>query len=228
MNQNLEFTHTAARASHEIIRLSDRLAHQIRFVEGLKALHPRKAESWDRLLKQATRSMEAATSTGDPAAIALAVGQAEQRLAPIGKVAKTYTIHGVGHAHIDMNWMWSWPETVAVTHDTFSTVLRLMEEFPEFTFSQSQASVYRILEEHAPDLLAQVARRVREGRWEVSASHWVEGDKNMAGGEALCRHLLYTRQYMHKLFGLKPEDVAIDFSPAMKNYAGDAQECHAD
>ncbi|MEW6755164.1 MAG: glycoside hydrolase family 38 C-terminal domain-containing protein, partial [Candidatus Latescibacterota bacterium] len=115
--------------------------------------------------------------------------------------------------HIDMNWMWSWPETVAVTVDTFATVLRLMEEYPGFRFSQSQASVYAIVEEHRPDLLEQIARRVREGRWEVTASHWVEGDKNLASGEALCRHLLYTRRYMQELFGLQPEDVPVDWSP---------------
>ncbi|NQU10011.1 hypothetical protein HQ590_04415, partial [bacterium] len=48
---------------------------------------------------------------------------------------------------------------------------------------------------------------------EVTASHWVETDKNLAGGEALCRHLLYTRRYLQHLFGLKPEDVPIDWSP---------------
>jgi alpha-mannosidase len=131
----------------------------------------------------------------------------------MGAAAKGYTLHCVGHAHIDMNWMWSWPETVAVTNDSFLTVLRLMEEYPEFRFSQSQASVYAILERHNPSLLKRIAQRVREGRWEVTASHWVEGDKNIAGGESLTRHLLYTRRYMERLFGLKPEDVSIDWSP---------------
>jgi alpha-mannosidase len=109
------------------------------------------------------------------------VAQAEETLAPIARVAKRYTIHCVGHGHIDMNWMWSWPETVAVTNDTFATVLRLMEEYPTFTFTQSQASVYAILERFNPEMLDQVRRRVKEGRWEVAASHWVENDKNMAG-----------------------------------------------
>jgi len=56
--------------------------------------------------------------------------------------------------------------------------------------------------------IARIVQRIKEGRWEVTASHWVENDNNLAGGEALCRHLLYTRRYMHKLFGLKPEDCA--------------------
>ena len=75
-----------------------------------------------------------------------AVGEAEDMLAAIAKVAKTYTIHVCGHAHIDMNWMWNWPETVNVTHDTFTTMNQLMEDFPEYTFSQSQASPYFAME----------------------------------------------------------------------------------
>ena len=32
----------------------------------------------------------------------------------------------VAHAHIDMNWMWRWDETVAITLDTFRTMLDLI------------------------------------------------------------------------------------------------------
>jgi alpha-mannosidase len=71
----------------------------------------------------------------------------------MAEAAKARTLYLAGHAHIDMNWMWSWPETVAVTLDTFRTMLDLLEEFPEFHFSQSQASVYAIVETYAPELL---------------------------------------------------------------------------
>ena len=83
-----------------------------------------------------------------------------------------------------------------MTVDTFETMLQLMEEYPQFKFSQSQASVYRILEEYYPELLDRVRRRVQEGRWEVTASSWVENDKNMSGSEAMARHLLYTKTYL--------------------------------
>jgi len=141
------------------------------------------------------------------------VNEIENDLAEIGNIAKTYTIHCVGHGHIDMNWMWSWPETVAMTHDTFASVLNLMDQYPEFTYSQSQASVYAAIQKHHPKMFEKIKQRVKEGRWEVTASHWVEGDKNMASGEALCRHLLYTRDYFKKDFDLDPEDVPIDWEP---------------
>ena len=203
----------AAQTAHPMAAAADRLAHEMDFARGLCEQHPRAAKGWPVLIDRATERAVRALAHADADSARAAVAQAEETLAPIARVAKRYTIHCVGHAHIDMNWMWSWPETVAVTNDTFATVLRLMDEYPNFSFSQSQASVYAILEKYNPELLEQIRRRVNEGRWEVAASHWVEGDKNMAGGEALCRHLLYTRRYMQKLFGLKPEDVPIDWSP---------------
>jgi alpha-mannosidase len=98
-------------------------------------------------------------------------------------------------------------ETVAVTNDTFTTVLRLMDEFPDFRFTQSQASVYEIARRYNPALFEKIKARVAEGRWEVVASQWVEGDKNLVSGESIARHLLYTRRFMQDELGLKPEDV---------------------
>lgn len=141
------------------------------------------------------------------------VAEIEAILQPLSKEAKTFTIHCVGHGHIDMNWMWSWPETCATTHDTFASVLSLMEQYPELTYSQSQASVYALIEKHHPDMFAQIQQRVKEGRWEITAAHWVEGDKNISSGESLARHLLYTRNYIQEKFGLGPDDLQVDWEP---------------
>ena len=75
--------------------------------------------------------------------------RAEDCLLPLAEEARTYTLLMVGHAHLDMNWMWSWDETVAAVVATFRTMLRLMEEYPDFYFSQSQASTYHLVEEYA-------------------------------------------------------------------------------
>jgi len=102
---------------------------------------------------------------------------------------------------------------VAVTNDTFQTMLALMDEFPGFIYSQSQASTYELIERYNPPMFEAIRERVREGRWEVTASQWVEGDKNMASGESISRHLLYAREYFWEKFGLSPEDVQVDFEP---------------
>lgn len=142
-----------------------------------------------------------------------AVEETEQALAPLGKRIKELTVLAVAHAHIDMNWMWRYDETVEITLSTFRTILKLMEEYPKFTFSQSQASVYRIAEQYDPELLDEIRQRVAEGRWEPTVSTWVEPDKNMPSGETLCRHILYAKQYMGRLFGLRPDDLQLDFEP---------------
>lgn len=138
---------------------------------------------------------------------------AEQLLSSLASAAKSYDIHCVAHAHIDMNWMWPWDETVSVTLDTFRTMLNLMEEYPFFAFSQSQASVYRIVEQYAPAMLEEIKRRVHEGRWEVTASHWVEADKNMPNGESLTRQLLYAKRYLSRLLDIDPSTLNLDFEP---------------
>ncbi len=141
------------------------------------------------------------------------VSEAERQLSSIGQVAKAYEVVCAAHAHIDMNWQWGWDETVSVTLDTFRTMLDLMEEYPEFTFSQSQASVYEIVAKHDPDMLQEIKRRVHEGRWEVTASAWVEADKNMPNGESMARHILYTRRYLAKLLDIDPESLNLTFEP---------------
>lgn len=169
-------------------------------------------EDWRKLVLKAVEHVDKAMASSS-FDCAKAVGEAEKMLEPIGKAAKGYTIHVCGHAHIDMNWMWNWPETVNVTHDTFSTMDKLMDDFPEFHFSQSQASTYFAMEEYCPEVFEMIKKRVKSGNWEITASTWVEGDKNIVSGESLCRHMLYTRQYLKTQFGFEPEDVKIDWSP---------------
>ena len=139
--------------------------------------------------------------------------EAEKRLSFMSELAKKVTVYCISHAHIDMNWMWGYQETAATTVDTFRTVLDLMDEYKDFTYSQSQASVYKIIEETDPDMLNEIKARIHEGRWEISASTWVETDKNMPNGESLARHILYTKRYLSKLFDVKPDSMQLDFEP---------------
>ncbi|MBQ4574755.1 MAG: alpha-mannosidase [Clostridia bacterium] len=139
--------------------------------------------------------------------------EAEAILAPLAEAAKEYKLILAGHAHIDMNWMWSWHETVAATLATFRTMLNIMDEYPEFCFSQSQASVYKIVEEFEPELMDRIKARIAEGRWEITASAWVETDKNMPNTESLLRHIKYTKNYLRDSWGIDPAKLEVDFSP---------------
>ena len=131
----------------------------------------------------------------------------------VAAAAKEYSLILCAHAHIDMNWMWGWNETVAAALATFKTMLDLMDEYPTFTYSQSQTSVYRLVEEYDPDLMERIKARIAEGRWEITSSAWVETDKNMPTGESLVNTIKYTRDYLERVWGVDPESLKIDFSP---------------
>lgn len=137
--------------------------------------------------------------------------KAEDVMAPLQAAAKEYRLILVGHAHMDMNWMWGFNETVALVIATFRSVLNIMDQYPKFHFSQSQASTYQIIEKYAPEMMEKIKQRIAEGRWEVTASSWVETDKNMPSTESLLRHIQYTREYLRSVWGA--QHFEIDFSP---------------
>ncbi|MCL2880220.1 MAG: hypothetical protein FWF29_08255, partial [Treponema sp.] len=61
--------------------------------------------------------------------------------------------------------------------------------------------------------MEEIKQRIREGRWEVTASAWVETDKNMPNTESLLRHILNTKDYLADTWGVDPGSLNIDFSP---------------
>jgi alpha-mannosidase len=156
-----------------------------------------------------------------------ACAESEKQLLPLKEASKEYVVICASHAHIDMNWMWGWQETVAATLATFRTVLSLMKEYPEFTFSQSQSSVYHIVEKYDPEMKEEIQQRIKEGRWEVTASAWVETDKNMPCTESLLRHIRYTKDYLSGHWGVNPESLNIDFSPDSFGHSANIPEIDA-
>ena len=191
--------------SRKVTAPIERLKAELAFAE--KFAKACKREDWTALVKEAAAFAEEA-GAGDPEA---AAAEAEKMLAPIGEAAKKHTIHLLGHAHIDMNWTWGTLETVADCHDTFATVLRLMEEYPDWVFAQSQVSVYKYIREYYPELVEPIRQRIREGRWEVTAACWTEIDDNLISGESYCRNLLYSKRWMRDNYGVPFEDIRIDW-----------------
>jgi len=127
--------------------------------------------------------------------------KAAEALAPLEPWMQQFTAHLVGHAHIDLQWLWSWEETVkTIIPQTFDQVLRFMEEFPDFRFSQSSAALYLATEENHPQLFEKIRERVRLGQWEIVGGRWCEGDLNMIGPESHARHFLYAQRYFESRF----------------------------
>jgi len=155
------------------------------------------------------------------------VEYAESALRLYSTRCKEYELLCIGHAHIDMNWLWGFHETVMITIDTFQTVLDLFEKYPQFKFSQSQASVYQIVEKYAPQLVEPIRLRIAEGRWEVTASQWVESDMNLPSGESLVRQLSYARRYLTDRFGAPESAFHQVFLPDTFGYGASTPELFA-
>lgn len=81
-----------------------------------------------------------------------------RHLKPIDEFAKEYTIYLCSNAHIDLGWLWRWGETVQICRGTFNNVLDMMEQFPDFTYSQSQAVTYEWMEVGYPDIFARIKK----------------------------------------------------------------------
>jgi alpha-mannosidase len=137
-----------------------------------------------------------------------AARQAQKHLAPLLKqrnAPTTPTIGITGYAHIDVGWLWPVRESIRKAARTFASMLNLMEDYGEFRFLQSQPVLYQMIEDHYPELLARIRKRVKEGRWEPNGGMWVEADCNVSGGESLVRQFLEGRKKTMELFGYKSD-----------------------
>ncbi|MEL6551532.1 MAG: glycoside hydrolase family 38 C-terminal domain-containing protein [Pseudomonadota bacterium] len=111
------------------------------------------------------------------------------------------TLHGVGHAHMDVAYLWTIDQIRLKNQRTYSNVLRLMEADDGYTFSHSQPALYEMTKHDFPDIYSGIRARVAEGRWEVMGGMWVEPDLNIPGPEALVRQLILGREFFREEFG---------------------------
>jgi alpha-mannosidase len=144
----------------------------------------------------------AALAAGNQAAFDASLRKAQSILAPLHAVLAQDKVDLAGNAHIDAAWLWPRSETIDVVKRTFTTALQLMNEYPDYTFTQSAAQYSAWMADKYPALNAEIAQRVKEGRWEIVGGMWVEPDLNLPGGESLVRQLLVGQREFQKLYGV--------------------------
>ena len=111
-------------------------------------------------------------------------------------------IHLIGHSHLDVVWLWTMREARRKSGRTFSTMLRLMDEFPQFRYTQSQPILYEFIKKDYPDLYKEIKQRILEGRWEALGAMWVEPDCNIPNGESLVRQVSHGKKFFKTELGL--------------------------
>ncbi|MBB4008612.1 alpha-mannosidase [Allorhizobium taibaishanense] len=112
-----------------------------------------------------------------------------------------------GHTHIDVAWLWRVRETRQKMARSMATALALMEEFPDYRFMYNQCVLLDYLDKDYPELFDRIRAHVTTGRFEIEGALWLEPDVNIAGGEALVRHILYGVRYHRETFGVDPRMV---------------------
>ncbi|HEY3332862.1 MAG TPA: glycoside hydrolase family 38 C-terminal domain-containing protein [Capsulimonadaceae bacterium] len=111
----------------------------------------------------------------------------------------------VGHSHIDTAWLWPINETHRKLIRTFSSVIALMDQYPEFRFTQSAPYHVEVVRDRNPWLFEQIKKRVKEGRWEINGAAWIEPDCNMPSGEALVRQMVHGQRSTREMFGISSD-----------------------
>ena len=130
-----------------------------------------------------------------------------------------HRISAVGHAHLDTAWLWPLRETVRKCARTFSTAVRLMEDYPEYTFACSQAVHLEWVKDRYPELWARIREKVVTGQFEPTGCMWVEPDCNLPSGESLVRQIVYGKRFYLDELGVETRGAwlpdTFGFSPAL-------------
>ncbi|MEV7874384.1 glycoside hydrolase family 38 C-terminal domain-containing protein [Microbacterium sp. NPDC089188] len=181
-------------------------------LQDFRLLHGLIAELDATSARRATlvEAMDAAIDAVDPEDVAGTAQAGRDVLAPLmaaPAAPSAHVLHAVGHAHIDSAWLWPVRETARKVSRTFSNVLSLMDEDPEFVFASSSAQQFAWMKEHYPALWERLKARVAEGRFVPVGGMWVESDTNMVGGEAMARQFVEGKSFFLEEFGIDTEEV---------------------
>ena len=113
----------------------------------------------------------------------------------------------VGHAHLDIGWLWTVEEGGEKAIRTFAEQITHIERSDDYIFGASQPYLYEQIEKRCPELFKRIQKAVAAGRWELQGGMYVEADTNCAGGEAIVRQFLYGKRYFKQKFGVDVKTV---------------------
>ncbi|MDE6372350.1 MAG: alpha-mannosidase, partial [Clostridia bacterium] len=118
---------------------------------------------------------------------------------PIDGNVTEYT--AIGHAHIDLAWLWPIRETKRKGTRTFATALNNIDKYPDYIFGASQAQLFDWIKQEEPALFERVKKAVTDGRIELQGGMWTENDCNIPSGESIIRQFLYGEKFFKDEFG---------------------------
>ena len=192
-----------ARLVYSLFAPFERYVRDAQFVDHIAAAMPPAQQTRARatLAKSEGQIDMPALEAKDYAKAGVSLAAAQKTLLSLAPVTRAYQVYYVGHAHIDMNWLWTWPETVDVCHRTWDSAMHLMDLYPDFGFVQSQPGAYRAIQQQFPAEFAQMQKTQKRGQWDTVGGLWDESDTNMPSGEGLARSLFLGQRFFKANFG---------------------------
>ncbi len=118
---------------------------------------------------------------------------------PIDYPAVTHS--AIGHAHIDLAWLWPIRETKRKVARTFANQLLNISKYDDYIFGASQPQMFEWLKQDYPQLFGKVKEQIDAGRIELQGGMWVESDCNLPCGESWIRQFMYGKKYFMQEFG---------------------------
>jgi alpha-mannosidase len=80
-----------------------------------------------RLVKKAAQALDlAALEKEQWDQVQASIARMEKMLSPFSAKAREITVHLIGHSHIDMDWQWTWKDTVHCIRRDFKAVTDMM------------------------------------------------------------------------------------------------------
>ena len=117
-------------------------------------------------------------------------------------------LHWLGHAHLDLAWLWPVADTWRAAERTFDSVLALMQRFEDLHFGHSTPALYAWLEQHRPALFGRLRAAMASGRFEPLNGPWVETDAVLIATASLLRQFQEGQHYSQSRFPQWDHDLA--------------------
>ncbi len=114
----------------------------------------------------------------------------------------------LGHAHLDLAWLWPVADTWRAAERTFGSALDLIDRFSDLHFGHSTPALYAWLERQRPALFTRIRRAMQAGRWEPLNGPWVETDCVLISTASLLRQFQEGQRYSRQAFPEWPHTVA--------------------
>ncbi|MDM7936885.1 MAG: glycoside hydrolase family 38 C-terminal domain-containing protein [Cyanobium sp. CZS 48M] len=136
----------------------------------------------------------------DPDGLLVATRLELEQLRQAAPAGPPGSFHLLGHAHLDLAWLWPVADTWQAAERTFRSALDLIEQHRNLHFGHSTPALYAWLERHRPELFERIRAAMHAGRWEPINGPWVETDCVLVDTASLLRQFQEGQAYSRQTF----------------------------